>query len=301
VKRILILGRNHTDPGFTLPDTLAAAVQPHLRAELTVVPAYIQDIEVTAAPGEVLVTHGGDDLAAFDAVFMHGWFADWKDEILAIASYLRKHNVPFLNSEAEHQRSTSKVSQAVLFGMAGLPVPRTFYRAQLHASDDQAVSRCISYIGLPLILKQANGNKGSNNFLIKTRDELIEKLREHPDLRFIAQQFIPNNGDVRVILYKATPHMVIARHADGDGHLHNVSQGGKATLVDPSALPTGIIDACVTASTLMHRELSGMDIVESKDGAWYILESNNMPQLTSGAFADEKAKLLANVLTTLAQ
>lgn len=299
MKRILILGRNHTDAGFTLPNTLAAAVQPHMGSGIATIPAYIQDIEITAAPGEVLVAHGGEDLAGFDAVFMHGWFADWKDEILAVASYLRKHNVPFLNSEAEHQRSTSKVSQAVLFGMAGLPIPRTFYRAQLDASDEQAVARCIDYIGLPLILKQANGNKGSNNFLIKTRDELVAKLREHAGLRFVAQQFIPNNGDVRVILYKDTPHMVIGRHADGDGHLHNVSQGGKATLVGLDTLPAEIIAACAEASSLMHRELSGMDIVESEDGHWFILESNNMPQLTSGAFADEKAQLLANVLTTL--
>lgn len=301
MKRILILGRHHTDSGFTLPETLAAAVQPHLVEGFEGVPAYLQNIEITAAPGEVVVSHSGHDLAEFDAVFMHGWFADWKDEVLAIASYLRKHNVPFLNSEAEHQRSTSKVSQAVLFGMAGLPVPRTFYRAQLDESDERAIERCIRYIGLPLILKQANGNKGSNNFLIKTREELITKLREHVGLRFIAQQFIPNNGDVRVILYKGTPHMVIARQADGDGHLHNVSQGGRATLVDTKTLPADILQACAQASSLMYRELSGMDIVESKDGHWYILESNNMPQLTSGAFADEKAKLLAGVLTTLAR
>jgi glutathione synthase/RimK-type ligase-like ATP-grasp enzyme len=147
-----------------------------------------------------------------------------------------------------------------------------------------------------MILKQSDGNKGKNNFLVPTSDELQRLLAEHSDVRFVAQQYIPNDGDVRVITHDKTFLLAIGRSSDGSSHLHNVSLGATPTLLDETDIDGKILADCFEAARLMHRELSGMDVMRSSDtGKWYILESNNMPQLMSGAFAEEKAGKLADV------
>ena len=51
----------------------------------------------------------------------------------------------------------------------------------------------------------------------------------------------------------------------------------------------------VRAAIALDRQVAGVDLVQdSKSKKWYILEANNAPQIKSGAFVDQKTKVIAN-------
>jgi len=48
---------------------------------------------------------------------------------------------------------------------------------------------------------------------------------------------------------------------------------------------------------LLKREVAGVDVVQDKQtGLWYCLEVNDSPQLTTGAYVDEKQAAFAKFI-----
>ena len=121
---------------------------------------------------------------------------------------------------------------------------------------------------------------------------------EHAGLRLIAQQYIDNDGDYRVLVFGKKIALVIYRtRTDETTHLNNTSQGGRAELMPKTVLPESIRKKCITVAKLLKREVAGVDVVQDKQtGLWYCLEVNDSPQLTTGTYVNEKQAAFAKFI-----
>jgi len=243
----------------------------------------------------------GTDVADYDGIFLIGWFKTkaLDDIARAVAHYAAAHNIPFANSEAYHGRSFTKLSQCVIAALNGAQVT-PFVFAMDEARLMQAARK--HFTEFPFIAKAVAASRGNDNHLITSYDQLEQVVRAEydPQMYFIVQQFIPNDGDYRILVMGGQVTRVIHRKAAGDSHLNNTSQGGTATLIEPSTLPQKVIDDSIALAKLLRREVTGVDMVCHKEtGEYYFLEANNMPQLATGSNVPAKLTALDEYFSRL--
>jgi glutathione synthase/RimK-type ligase-like ATP-grasp enzyme len=225
------------------------------------------DIIFTILDGEVscISAVSGRDLASYDLVYIRGIT---HEEIRnSIALYLQKRQKKFINSELKQTQYTSKLLQYVAMAQAGVAVPDTVYANFRH----RAKAFELLSTSYPVVAKSTTGSNGNDNFLIKSKKELLEV---GADINLVIQPFIPNSFDYRVVV--ASDKILIAykrtRGESGD-YRNNVSQGGERSLV--KELPKDVEDMVKRASSTLGRDLSGVDVIQDSDTKkLYVLEVN---------------------------
>lgn len=233
----------------------------------------------------------GDDIAQFDGLFLVGWFKTKKleDTALSVAKYFEHHGKKVLNTEALFTRSTTKLSQYVIAALHGVSVTPFIFSNNTKLLQQELKKWPHGY---PIIVKGTQASRGRDNYLVESYDgvcKAFSSLKKDDNLRFVVQQFVPNNGDYRIIVMGDSVKYVIHREATGGSHLNNTSQGGIAHEVALDQLPVAVLEQSVTIARLLRREITGVDMIaHSQTGDFYMLEINNMPQLATGALVDEK-------------
>ncbi len=233
------------------------------------------------------------DLADFDFVIMRTVGKEF-ERAVAAAHYLRAKNVPFTDSYLVAQ-GRGKLSCSFARVTNGLPVPQTVY-ARPHLLPKALLAAQLKY---PLILKADLGKKGNDNYLISSESELKETLAAtaERDVDMIAQEFIPNNGDYRILVLHGKPVFALFRKSSTGSHLNNTSKGGEAIQVAVEEVDKAILEASIQAAKIERLEVAGVDIVVSaKTNSHYFLEVNRAPQIPTGAFANEKMAAYANMI-----
>jgi len=226
----------------------------------------------------------GWDVGDFDLVILQRVGPEI-EKAIAVAHYLQAKNVPFIDSYVL-MRGKGKLAGAFMRAAAGLPTPPTFFAAPVVYAALFKQNPPFTY---PFVLKADDGRKGRDNYLIHSYDELVATLAKHPGTMMIAQLFIPNDGDLRVLVLGGKVRLIIHRKGAEDSHLNNTSQGGKATLVSPDRIPRNVLRQCVRAAQLEALEVAGVDVIfDTGTGKHYFLEVNRAPQISSGAFVEEK-------------
>jgi glutathione synthase/RimK-type ligase-like ATP-grasp enzyme len=239
----------------------------------------------------------GKDIADFDLIYFktRGGAAD---RAAACARYAEARGVPFIDRSAKYYPDESKLHDYFVLTDQKIRVPQSV----LLTSSEQAASYdyLADKLDVPFILKDVHGSKGEHNFLIKDRASFAaaRKTAASNQVLLIAQRFIPNDGDYRVLVFGSRVALIMHRARTSDKtHLNNTSRGASARLVGQNEMPPGVLSTCERAAQLTNRQIAGVDIVQDKSsGVWYVLEVNIGPQLASGAFKEEKQAALAAYL-----
>jgi glutathione synthase/RimK-type ligase-like ATP-grasp enzyme len=239
----------------------------------------------------------GQDIAGFDLVYFKTT-SKYADVAAATARYLEKRRVPFIDEAIKHFPSTSKIYQYMLLEHSRTQVPRSFFVLPQVMAESFEVA--VERVGLPFVLKDIHGNKGEYNYVIRNQRDFNKacKLTAKAGVQCIAQAFVPNDCDYRVLVLGKKIGLIIRRsRVDDSTHLNNTSQGAQAEIVPLTTLPPDVQKACLQAAKLVERQVAGVDMVMDKDtGKWYCLEVNDGPQLASGSFVSEKYKAVAAYL-----
>lgn len=296
-QHIAVMSRKEQRANYDNASTLTSALQAQSTATYT--PVFFEDL-LFAFDGVTLriTTPEGHNIADFDRLFLTGWFKSkaFDDIALAVASYARHHDVPFHNREAGKNRSNAKLSQYVIAALLGIPITPFVFSLNT-ARFLQAIDN--SGITYPMIIKSVRAAKGNDNYLVHSRQELHEIVQANPDISFIAQAFVPNNGDYRVIVMGDAVRLVIHRQSQAGTHLNNTSKGSLARSVKLDTLPTEILTQSVAIAQALQREITGVDMIIHKEtGHHYFLEANNMPQLSTGSLVPLKIAALDTYLTS---
>ncbi len=239
----------------------------------------------------------GTDLSLYDLV-MFRTVRDQRTRASCCVQLLRLHEIPYIDA-MYRPGAYSKVSSDFRRTAHSLPViPSIFTSAAQYRqlfSDD-------SPLGYPFIFKDIQGRKGGGNYLVKSYEQLCQILNEHPLLEFVAQKFIPNDGDYRCLIMGSKIRVVFHRSAVEGNHLNNTSQGGVSRLVDLSEISPEVQEDMIKAAHLDQIDLAGVDLIFDKvTNDHYIMEVNSSPQLTTGGFPEQKVSAFADYLKELLQ
>lgn len=303
MKKILILCRRDDRTEYDRRISMLAALG-KIKTEATYVGADYEDLLFTYDGKiiRIIDTVSGTDVADYDAIFLIGWFKtkSLDDTARAVAHYARAHNIPCKNTEAYDGRSFTKLSQCVIAALNGISVTPFVFSLDQKLVLDAAKNMPV---GSPYIAKAIAASRGQDNYLITDHAQLeaaIAEVTEKPRY-FILQTYVPNDGDYRILVMGGSVALVIHRKSQGESHLNNTSQGGMATLIDTTQLPGKVLDDATRMANLLKREITGVDMIMHNDtGEYYFLEANNMPQLATGSFVQEKIQALDEYLVNLA-
>jgi RimK family alpha-L-glutamate ligase len=211
------------------------------------------------------------------------WFVRrWgpSDETTALLSIiLKSHQVPFHDSDINtvHEVRTSKLSHTFQLAKKGIASPSTFVvPLQSYSLYKKRIIKSLQY---PIVVK-ARGGLGKRVWQCHSEQELDQKITEltteGKDTLAIFQEAIPNDGDIRVVVYKNKVLASILRQSS-DGFLNNVSQGGTATPITITAKEAKI---AIQAARVIGLDLAGVDIVRH-NGTALVFEVNKAPDITS--------------------
>ncbi len=114
----------------------------------------------------------------------------------------------------------------------------------------------------PCIMKSVSGHGGQEVFFVNGLEEVNQIKSEHPNLKFIYQEFLENNGDVRIYVLNKKVLISIKRKNQKD-YRNNYSLGGEVELYEPSK---EMVDVAVKIATLLKADFIGVDFLLTKKG-----------------------------------
>ncbi|HLG90628.1 MAG TPA: hypothetical protein VI336_00470 [Candidatus Saccharimonadales bacterium] len=299
MKQIVIIGaKDHGEKNNTrlIADQLVSRLGPN--ADIKSI--FWEDLlfDINAKSQTVSDKTSGFSLVQADLVIAFNWYQNdskriFRDVAYTLGLYLDRRGVEFWNREMVKQRSTTKLSATMLLALEGFDIPASLF--SLDAKN--LLGHTHKY---PLIVKSVSASRGRDNHLVKDHEDLKKLLAGADTInRFVIQEYIPNSGDLRIICFGGEPKIVIRRQRiDDSTHLNNTSRGARADLLLPESLGDKLTKDCKTICELMGRDIAGIDLIGVNDGLsrQVYLEVNAIPQLTTGAFVDEKFNALATAL-----
>jgi glutathione synthase/RimK-type ligase-like ATP-grasp enzyme len=236
----------------------------------------------------------GKNLKDLSALYIANWRIN-PEIAMAIVTYLERHNVPVINPEIGRYLPMTKLGEFVMMSNKDIPLPDSVFIRHKHIK--KAIKKSKLPFLFPFIAKSTNGSMGSNNWLIKSNEDLEKAMIEAPDSLFVLQEFIPNDFDYRILVFGGVPRMVIKRsRLSDDTHVNNTSKGGDGVFVDLGSMDTKVLDIAVKAAAAVGRtELGGVDIVISNiTKKPYVLEVNKSPQIETGSNVEQKLRIFTD-------
>ena len=184
------------------------------------------------------------------------------------------HNITISDrSYLQHTKNEEKITQMLLFTLAGIPIPKTvLFTIDGFSGNEETILKTVSF---PCVLK-TNGSQGRNVWKIENREELVTKVAALEPTHEVAmiQEFVPNTYDIRALYIHGDIIGAIKRSSDS-GFLNNVSAGGNAEQI---TLEPHEIDLAIRATEVVGHTFAGVDIVRTPDGP-RIFEVNLGPQI----------------------
>lgn len=296
MKRILVVG-GHSSNNDDIEELRAFGAGISKSAQAVICDMTpVDQLYFVIAPGEFRAYNSQDRslVSDYSVVILRNKMRTYNNIAYLLSRYCSTSNVPFFNDYSRYFPAT-KAAQAVIFYEQEVPFIKTVY-AMDHAVLKAAIQKELE---LPYILKDAQGSKGVSNYLVRSLEELDQILANEPETDFLAQTYLPNNCDYRILLL-GDQTMVIERQGTDDSHLNNTSTGGKGTLVPLDNFPSDIVMLSRRLARAMDLTIAGVDVVPHKDtGEFYVLETNAQPQIFTGTFLEEKQQAMTALLKSL--
>lgn len=114
----------------------------------------------------------------------------------------------------------------------------------------------------PCIMKSVSGHGGQEVFFVKELMEVNKIKSEHPNLKFVYQEFLENNCDVRFYMLNGEPVVAIKRKSDKD-YRNNYSLGGDVELYESNK---EMVDAATKVANLLKADFIGVDFLLTDSG-----------------------------------
>ena len=213
------------------------------------------------------------------------------------ASYLQLKNIPYIDRQIQPYPGSKFAAQAMHFGNGIMCIPSVYSNS---TELQYMIQNDLMPFGYPLIVKDNNGKKGRLNFIARDKNTALEIFQQNPEVDFIVQEFIENDGDYRFLLMGGKISLIIHRQAQTDSHLNNTSQGAVAKVVDISNFSAKIISDVIQSAENEKLDVAGVDLmIDRNTGQHYIIEVNSSPQLATGAVPEQKMKAYTDYLMSL--
>jgi len=291
--KVLIIG------GTAAQDSASAKLTKELFSEVSsgseVYYSFFDKLYIDISSNGLIVIDTNNNLTIDDysMVIFRGKVRSYADMAYVLSIICGQKGIIVKNSYARYV-SFSKLAQSLSFYTLGLPFAQTLYCQDKQFFKDKTTNE----LGYPVIVKDNFGSHGNHNHLIVDNESLDRLIDQNKSVDFIAQAYVPNEGDYR-ILVAGSNALYIYREAVAGSHLNNTSQGAQASLHNANQLPGIIREGAFLVAKQYDCDIAGVDVLKSNDGQYYFLEINTQPQLATGAFLPEKKALLQEFMSSL--
>ena len=296
MKKVLLIARARTPETNQKADVFADNIRNILVDDIKVENCEISELFFEIDRENISIYHPQKkfDLREFDLVIIRHVGKYWV-EAHAITQYCEHFGIRYTDTYLNRLLLDNKLSTEFLLWSNGITQwPRTMY------GPTHELMRRLPELGDKAILKDNEGSKGRLNFVVSSSEEISEIIEQNPGKKFILQEFIPNDGDLRVLVMNGQVPMVIRRSSAGSSHLNNTSQGGQAEIIQTEQVSLEVMKTCIKAAELTKLQVAGVDVIyDLRNKDFFLLEVNNAPQISSGSFVKEKSIAYANMIASM--
>jgi RimK family alpha-L-glutamate ligase len=200
----------------------------------------------------------------YDVLFFRTTGKHWEEVDLIINSIKREGVVvvdPLVLSGKPSM--ACKAWQMLMLKTAGIEVPKTVYGSLWYLYEEMAKFP-ISNFQFPIIIKGSGGDRGTRVYKadnLEEMEKLVRDLRKsetEEGRRYMLQEFIPNDGDYRVLVLGEKVLGVMKRSSTKENEFkNNYSAGGKVEVAD---LPEEIKQLAVKAAKVCGLSVAGVDV-----------------------------------------
>jgi tetrahydromethanopterin:alpha-L-glutamate ligase len=191
---------------------------------------------------------------------------------LSVLHALEQAGVVVWNAPKAIERCVDKGMTSLLLARAGLPTPETAVVSTREAAGEVVARHAAE--GRPTVLKPLFGSQGKGLRLLARPEDLPEP--DEVARVYYLQRYRPRPDgiwrDFRVFV--CAGRAVTGMIREGDGWITNLHQGGRPS---PWAVPPRAASLAVAAAEVVGVAFTGVDLIESEDGGFEILELNSMP------------------------
>ena len=195
----------------------------------------------------------------YDVLFFRTTGKHWEEVDLIINSITRD-DVVVIDPLVRYGKPdmACKAWQMLMLEKAGIEVPKTIYGSLWYLYEKS------KDLAFPLIIKGSGGDRGTRVFKV---DNLVEMEKLVRDLRksetdegkrYMLQEYIPNDGDFRVLVLGDKVLGVMKRSSQSVAEFkNNYSAGGK---VEVAELPEEIKQLALKAAKVCGLAVAGVDV-----------------------------------------
>ena len=255
----------------------------------------------------VLNVQSGKQLDAYDGVYINGYMQT-TEIAYALATVLDHLNIAYVDRELKNAPSHSKLTAYAKLSTKDVDIPMT-YAGSAYALTIASKKGMLRSLALPLVVKRADADRGIDNFIFNTYEEIENLLSKAEDLSvWLVQEFIPNKGFYLLnITHDELNYGVfrtLQKRPDDRrelAHMYKPHGGSNARLIEKTDIPQVAITESLKAVKAMNRQIATVDLIyEDATNRARILEVNYNPQLiTAPTFKERKQSVFLKAIKTI--
>jgi len=184
-----------------------------------------------------------------------------------VLELIRDREIPMINPFEAYLFDCSKQLSAKAMKGAGIPVPMDYicFTGSENLDNQKVV--------FPCVIKPDCSGRSLYTSIIWDKSELAEVLQRIPNHPFIIQQYIePAKGYTTRVEIVGTEVMGVMKRYVGADDLSSYHAG--SVFEDYTDCSPSIIDASFKALEALSIEMGSLDIIESKDDSFYVIDVN---------------------------
>jgi len=197
----------------------------------------------------------------YDVIFFRTTGKHW-EEVDLILNSIKRDDVVVIDPLVRTGKPdmACKAWQMLALKKTGIEVPKTVYGSLWYLFEQMRLGT----FEFPVILKGSGGDRGTRVFKADNLEQLeklvrdLRKTETDEGKRYMLQEFIPNDGDYRVLVLGEKVLGVMKRSSqDKKEFRNNYSAGGSVEIAD---LPENIKQLAVKAAKVCGLAVAGVDV-----------------------------------------
>ena len=200
------------------------------------------------------------------------------DKDVKLASYIESEGIKVFNSSESIRLCDDKSLTYLKLKNKGIKMPKTIFSPLLYyhtaVEDNDFLDFTIEKLGLPLVFKECFGSFGKQVYLINSKDELIDKIKEVVTWPYIMQEFVKSSFGRDLRLYVVGDEVVASMNRVntlGDFRA-NIEVGSSGSNYNANE---NQIEMAINVTKNLGLDFAGIDILFGKDDEPIFCEANS--------------------------